>query len=64
VSLGVTRVRELLLCNHVCRVVVYRCESIGTMVDDEDEGHAGSCQWTGIGEGRALKLDQGTKEAE
>jgi hypothetical protein len=39
------------------------CESIGTMVDDEDEGHAGSCQWIGSSEGRALKLDQGTKEA-
>jgi hypothetical protein len=31
--------------------------SIGMVVDDEGEGHVGSCQWTRSGEGRALRLD-------
>jgi hypothetical protein len=42
-----------------CGVQVW---STGTMVDNE--GHAGSCQWTRSGEGRALGLDIGTREAE
>jgi hypothetical protein len=29
VSLGLTRVRELVLCNHVCRLVVCRCGAHG-----------------------------------
>jgi hypothetical protein len=28
------------------------------VVNDEGEGHAGSCRWTVSGEGRALGLDQ------
>jgi hypothetical protein len=31
--------------------------STGTVVDDEGEGHAGSCRWTESGERRALGHD-------
>jgi hypothetical protein len=31
------------------------------VVDSEGEGHAGSCQWTRSGEGRALGLDRVTR---
>jgi hypothetical protein len=34
---------------------------IGTVVDVEGEGHAGSCRWTESGKGRALGLDQGSR---
>jgi hypothetical protein len=33
------------------------------MVDDEGEGHVGSCRWTRSDKGWALGLDRGTKEA-
>jgi hypothetical protein len=33
------------------------------VVDDEVEGYAGSCRWTGSSKGRALGLDRGTREA-
>jgi hypothetical protein len=32
------------------------------VVDNEGEGHAVSCQWTGSGKGRALSLDRETRE--
>jgi hypothetical protein len=31
------------------------------VVDDEGEGHAGSCQWTRSSKGRALGLDRVTR---
>jgi hypothetical protein len=43
-----------------CGVQVW---SIGTVVNNEGEGHAGSCRWTRIGEGRVLGLDRGTRFA-
>jgi hypothetical protein len=47
-------------CLSACGVQVW---STGTMVNDEGEGHACLCQWTGSGEGRALGHDRGTGEA-
>jgi hypothetical protein len=41
-------------CLLACGVQVW---SIGMVLDDEGEGHAGSCRWTGSGEGRELGLD-------
>jgi hypothetical protein len=41
-------------CLSTCGVQVW---TTGTVVDDEGECHAGSCQWTGRSEGRALGLD-------
>jgi hypothetical protein len=35
-------------CRLPCGVQVW---SMGTVVDSEGEGHAGSCRWTGSGEG-------------
>jgi hypothetical protein len=32
--------------------------STGMVVDNEGEGHAGSCRWTGSGEGRELALER------
>jgi hypothetical protein len=48
------------LCRSACGVQVW---SIDTVVDGEGESHAGSCRWTESGEGRALRLDQGTRIA-
>jgi hypothetical protein len=48
------------LCRSACGVQVW---SIDTVVDGEGESHAGSCQWTESGKGRALRLDQGTRIA-
>jgi hypothetical protein len=47
-------------CLSVCGVQVW---SIGTVVGDEGEGHAGLCRWTESSEGRALGLDRGTRGA-
>jgi hypothetical protein len=47
-------------CQLASGVHVYR---IGMVVDAEGEGHA-SCRCIGSGEGRALRLDQGTKVVE
>jgi hypothetical protein len=33
------------------------------MIDNEGEGHAGSCRWSGCSEGQALSLDLQTEEA-
>jgi len=41
-------------CRSTCGVQVW---STGTVVDGWGEGHAGSCWWTGSGEGRVLGLD-------
>jgi hypothetical protein len=41
-------------CWSTCGVQVW---SIGMMFDGWGEGHAGSCWWTGSGEGRVLGLD-------
>jgi hypothetical protein len=46
-------------CFSVCGMQVW---STGTVVDSEGEGHVGSCRWTGRGEGRALRLNRGTRE--
>jgi hypothetical protein len=41
-------------CLSACGVEV---SSTSIVVDNKGEGHAGSCQWTRSGEGRALRLD-------
>jgi hypothetical protein len=46
-------------CLSACGVQV--C-SLETVVDNEGDGHAGSCRWTGCGERRDLSLDQGIGE--
>jgi hypothetical protein len=37
--------------------------TLKTIVDDEGEGHAGPCRWSGNDEERVLGLDWGLKEA-
>ena len=56
---GVNRV-ELCraMCFLACGAQAWKSEAV---VSGEGEGHAGSCRWTGSGEGRMLGLDRGTR---
>lgn len=47
-------------CLLACGAEAWSSEAV---IDDEGEGHAGSCRWTGSGEGLMLGLDRGTREA-
>jgi hypothetical protein len=55
-----TRLCVVQLCLSACSMYVW---STGTMVEDEGEGHVGSCRWTRSDKGWALGLGRGTKEA-